>query len=154
MAAAARSVSDHSAVPVEGTAIRFLRLAGRLHARVEEALAPLGITYRQYRLLASLHDARRPDEPLRAAWQPPAGADDPSTGLEERGLLRRAAHGVGSTRLELTPRGAAAAEAASDRLRGLVSEFGAPLGLLEEADFDRLLVKARSGARWSTAGRA
>jgi DNA-binding MarR family transcriptional regulator len=148
MAAVVRSTSDHSAV--EGTAIAFLRVAGRLHARVEEALAPLGMTYRQYRLLASLHDGGE----RRAPWMPPAGADDTTVELAERGLVARAPHGVGSTRLELTPSGAASVEAASVRLRDVVVEFGAPLGKLEEADFDRLLGRARGGHRWSTAGRA
>jgi DNA-binding MarR family transcriptional regulator len=154
MAAVVRTVSDHSAVPVEGTAIAFLKVAGRLHARVEEALAPLGMTYRQYRLLASLEHGGERGAPWRAPWMAPAGADDPTVELEERGLVARTPHGVGSTRLELTPSGAASVEAASDRLRDVVVEFGAPLGRLEEADLDRLLGRAPGGARWSTAGRA
>ena len=154
MAAAARNVPDHPAAPDRGTAVAFLRVAGRLHARVEDALAPLGVTYRQFRLLASLRDDEGADAPRRGAWVPPVGGEDLALELERRGLVRRAPCGVGSTRLRLTVRGAACVEAAEVRLEALVADFGAPLDLPDAAHFGRLLGKARTGPRWSTRGRA
>lgn len=128
------------------TALELLGFASPLYARATEALAPTGLSYRQYRLLETLRGPRHAHTPhgqSATAMRRGPRADELLDDLEAQGLVRRVPVGDrGGAGVEITPLGSARADAAASRLSALVSDFGARLGMPETLGLSLLLARA------------
>lgn len=128
----------------EETGLTFLRAAGRLYHEVEEALEPIGLTYRDYRALERLGAA--PPGAAAALARREAVADPSDAAaverLERAGLVRCLVEGrAHAVRVEPTAAGAARAREAGERLEALVARFASRLEAGERAGMERLLAR-------------
>jgi DNA-binding MarR family transcriptional regulator len=130
VAEAARNWREHRwpAVPAMAAATSITRAHQILLRRIDEALAPYGLTFSRFEALALLHFTRRGSLPLGKIGQRlqvhPASVTNTVDRLERDGLVRRAPHpDDGRTTLAvITDRGREVVEAAAHALGAI--DFG------------------------------
>jgi DNA-binding MarR family transcriptional regulator len=112
------------------------RLATRLRAAVDRAVAPLGLTHAQYTLLASLYGFSKTGEPPSqrelADWTglEPIFVSKLARALEQAGLIRRTQNPADprAVQLHLTDEGSVVAQRAIAIVHQLQEELTAPIG--------------------------
>lgn len=112
------------------------RVATKLRAAVDRALAPLGLSHAQYSLLASLYgfsrSGARPSQRELADWTglEPIYVSKLARALERAGLIRRDEHPADTraVQLSLTEAGTQVAQRAIAVVAALQEEFTAPIG--------------------------
>jgi DNA-binding MarR family transcriptional regulator len=127
-----------AAQPIEAPTVGYLlwRLATKLRAAVDRALAPLGLTHAQYSLLASLYGftraGARPSQRELADWTglEPIFVSKLARALEQAGLIERTEHPADTRafQLRLTDRGTEVAQRAITIVQAFQEEFTTPIG--------------------------
>jgi hypothetical protein len=124
-----------------GPVLGFLRVAGSLHARVDEALAAAGLSYREYRVLESLEGPASAEAggSVRTATAEHATL----AALRVRGLVALSRRAQGNRRATLTRLGSRSLQVARARVRPVAREFAAAVGDTEASALAWLLERRR-----------
>jgi len=129
-----------------GQVLGLLRIAGSLHARVEEALAAVDLSYREYRALESLEVDASADA---GGWGRVAVTRTQTlAALVARGLVSPVGEARGSGRTALTSLGSGRLRVARARVRSVARAFAAAVGDTEASALVGLLERVdgrRSG---------
>jgi len=143
-------LSDHGGAGA--TLFEVLEVADRLYERVAQALAPGGLTFAAYELLAQLREAKGPvrvDDFADAHGCALATVLDVLHRLEAEGLVAMQADRLVA---ELTPLGSARVLDCSRRLHAPLAEFAAAFDARERVALSRLLRRVPRRAPGLAAG--
>jgi DNA-binding MarR family transcriptional regulator len=145
MNSAHASIAGIGAPSAENAGLTFLRVASHVFRSVDQVLAPLDLTYPEYRALDRLRASGG-----RLLVESPNGregvaADAVLRSLELKALVRLRADARGEgARVELTPAGSAQAFVAARELDAVVGDFGTSFSGAEALGLRELLTRVQN----------
>jgi DNA-binding MarR family transcriptional regulator len=144
MNSAHASTAGIGAPTAERAGLTFLRAASHVFRRVDQVLAPLDLTYSEYRALDRLRASGGRLAVESRNGREGVAADAVLRSLELKALVRLRADACGEgVRVELTPAGSARALVAARELDAVAGDFGTSFSAGEALGLRELLARAR-----------
>jgi DNA-binding MarR family transcriptional regulator len=148
MNSAHASIAGIGAPSAENAGLTFLRVASHVFRRVDQVLAPLDLTYSEYRALDRLRASGGRQLVESRNGRELVAADAVLRSLELKALVRLRADACGEgVRVELTPAGSAQALVAARELDAVAGDFGTSFGAGEALGLRELLTRVENRSR-------
>jgi DNA-binding MarR family transcriptional regulator len=145
MNSAHASIAGIGAPSAENAGLTFLRVASHVFRRVDQVLAPLDLTYSEYRALDRLRASGGRQLVESRNGRELVAADAVLRSLELKALVRLRADACGEgVRVELTPAGSAQALVAARELDAVAGDFGTSFSAGEALGLRELLTRVQS----------